>query len=75
VKQARTPEYSRIVLWIRDKYGTRFTPGMDDTEVRREIDRILKEERARGVPHSALRGLRGFIGWQRQNTRLIDSRR
>jgi len=64
-KQSKSPDYSRIVYWIRGRYGARFTPGMDANEVRWQLEAIITNEQARGIPQKALKGFRAFIDQQR----------
>ncbi len=69
-----SPDYSRIVLWIQGRYGSRFAPGMDASRVRAELEAIMRSEQARGIPAQALKGFRSFIDRQHYET-LIQVRR
>jgi len=69
-----SPDYSRIVLWIQGRYGSRFAPGMDASRVRAELEAIMRSEQARGIPAQALKGFRSFIDRQHYET-LIQIRR
>jgi hypothetical protein len=60
-KHSKSPDYSRIVLWIQAGYGSRFVPGMDANEVRMQLEAIITNEQARGIPQKTLKGLRSFI--------------
>ena len=73
-KRSASPDYSRIVLWIQGRYGSRLAPGMDANRVRSELEAIINSERARGIPAKALKGFRSFID-QQQYGMLIQSRR
>jgi hypothetical protein len=73
-KQSSSPDYSRIVFWIKGRYGSRFVPGMDAKEVRWQLEAIITNEQARGVPQKALKGFRLFIDQQHYGT-LIQQRR
>lgn len=68
-KKISTPdasrEYSRIALWIKERYGVHLTPGMDANHVRGQLEAIIASEQARrGIPQNALKGFRAFIDQQ-----------
>ena len=69
-----SPDYSRIVFWVREKYGGRFSPQMDEATVQRQLESILTEEKGGGVPAGMLKGFRAFINRQ-QNEILIRHQR
>jgi hypothetical protein len=68
------PDYSRIVFWVREKYGSRFSPQRDETMVQRQLESILTEEKVRDIPADALKGFQAFINRQ-QNEMLIRRQR
>jgi len=70
----KSPDYSRIVLWIRRRYGTRLDQGMDAAQVRLQLESIITSEQARGIPVKALRGFRSFIDKQHSGI-LLQARR
>lgn len=67
-----SPDYSRIVFWVREKYGSRFSPQMDDAMVQRQLESILTEETVRGVPAGVLKGFQAFIN--RQQSKMLIRR-
>jgi hypothetical protein len=73
-KRSTSPDYSRIVLWVKGRYGSRFAPGMNVSQVRSELEAIINIERADGIPEYALKGFRSFID-QQEYGMLIQSRR
>lgn len=73
-KQGTSPDYSRIVYWIKGRYGSRFVPGMDTNEIRMQLEAIITNEQARGIPLKALKGFRAFIDHQNYGM-LIQQRR
>jgi hypothetical protein len=73
-KPSTSPDYSRIVFWIKGRYGSRFVPGMDANEVRWQLEAIITNEQARGIPQKALKGFRLFIDQQRYGM-IIQPRR
>jgi hypothetical protein len=73
-KQGTPPDYSRIVYWIKGRYGSRFVPGMETNEIRMQLEAIITNEQARGIPIKALKGLRAYIDQQHYGM-LIQQRR
>jgi len=73
-QRSKSPDYSRIVLWIQGRYGSRFIPGMDAGQVRVQLEAILASEQARGIPAKALKGFRSFITSQ-HSLELLQVRR
>jgi hypothetical protein len=73
-KSGTSPDYSRIVFWIKGRYGSRFVPGMDTNETRMQLEAIITNEQARGLPLIALKGFRAFIDNQHYGM-LIQPRR
>jgi hypothetical protein len=69
-----SPDYSRIVFWVREKFAGRFSPQMDEAMVQRQLESILTEEKARGIPADTLKGFQAFINRQ-QNEMLIRRQR
>lgn len=60
--QARTsPQYSRIVFWIRKRCGSRLMEGMNAGQVRDELEQIFHNERTRGISKFQLNGFRAYI--------------
>ena len=74
VQRSKSPDYSRIVLWVQGRYGSRFIPGMDAGQVRVQLEAILASEQARGIPAKALKGFRSFISSQ-HSLELLQVRR
>jgi hypothetical protein len=73
-KPGTSPDYSRIVFWIQGRYGSRFVPGMDANATRMQLEAIITNEQARGLPLIALKGFRAFIDNQHYGM-LIQPRR
>jgi len=73
-KTGKNSDYSRIALWIRERYGSRLAPGMDASQLRGELETVFKSEQARGIPVKALKGFRSYID-QQQYANLIQPRR
>lgn len=69
-----SPDYSRIVLWIQRRYGSYLQPGMDANQVKMQLDSIIRNEQARGIPANALKGFRSFIDQQHAGM-LFQTRR
>jgi hypothetical protein len=73
-KRSKSPDYSHIIYWIRGRYGSRFVPGMNTNEIRMQLEAIITNEQARGIPVKALKGFRAFIDHQHYGM-LIQQRR
>lgn len=63
-KHRKSPDYSKVVLWIQDKYRSSFSPGMDPGRVQSELEAIINRERKSGIPEEALKAFRLFIEQQ-----------
>ena len=74
-QESRSPEYARIVLWVKSRQGHRFGPGRDDATVQTQLESILDQEKARdGVPPRLLKGFQAFIDGHQHETLLRRQR-
>lgn len=75
IKPGASPDYSRIALWIKERYGVHLIPGMDANQVRGQLEAIIASEQARrGIPQNALKGFRAFIDQQHYGTFIRQQR-
>ena len=56
--------YGRLAAWIKSNYGNRFKDGSTTEEVRRQLERVLRERERRGdfeYYPAVMKGFRAYI--------------